>query len=100
MILDFKCAKFQISNMNRIVSRNTHPERHTLKTLMIPDLIIGGHGVIFVLMDHHDMLLAATKWPAQGPVMFCLFVFLCVNNKKNASVCLYLCQLNTDLHET
>ena len=43
VILDF-CAKFQLSSMNRSVSRTPCPQSHTWRTLKVPDWILGGWG--------------------------------------------------------
>ena len=40
MILDL-CAKFQLSSMNRSVSRTPCPRSHTWRMLMVPDWILG-----------------------------------------------------------
>ena len=41
MIIDI-CAKFQLSSMNRSVSRTPCPRSHTWRTLMVPDWRLGG----------------------------------------------------------
>ena len=38
------CAKFQLSSMNRSVSRTPRPLSHTWRKLMVPDWILGGWG--------------------------------------------------------
>ena len=43
VILDL-CAKFQLSSMNRSVSRTPRPRSHTWRTLMVPDWGLGGWG--------------------------------------------------------
>ena len=38
------CAKFQLSGMNRSVSRTSHPQSYTWRTLKVPDWCLGGLG--------------------------------------------------------